>query len=281
MDASNATQTTFGVLSLVDTCVRGFRSARLSASFQTEYDTCLIKLDLACWNLAKWYQLCGTERLQTDATCIFFLSEINKALTEARDLSRTYERENNIDPQSQLGTISTIYYGTCQNAIRLRRHLEEQIRGGAKSTNIGTRMLWVLYRHEELDALVRNVTEKIHHLVTCFPPEPRDALDNERAGLLSCISSMDQLSLLKDAASDTDRSLATLVDEKETELAKNTFVDFTISGDDITVGDDYEGPESHPKTMVGAKSFNKFVIGGYNPVIGNRFRGGPERRNRS
>ena len=270
--AANYAGTAMSALSLLDSCIRGFRGIRLAQTFREDYDTCLLRLDVSCWNLATWYRLRGGEDLQNNRTCAFFLQEIDDELIRARDMSNVYARQNSIDTQAELSATVATQAGTCESAVQLHNHIHGQIRGGSRLSHLGTRMLWVLYRRDELDRLVQSVTEKINHLTTCFPPQPRHMIESERVALVNGIKNYSQLALLKGASVGVDETIRSAAETRLARLEGHSYKNFTVSGYKMTVGNDYEDPKAIPQVVMTGSDYHRFDVSGDQGVVGNRFR---------
>ena len=274
--AVNAITTAMQTTAFMETLWRSYRCIRLAKSFERDYDTCLIRLDIACLNLDFWNKLHPSEESLGAARNPELLADINDIFKQANGLMQNYGYRASDDLEAQSSVIHEyeleqhMQTTASATAINLHNHIQEQQQDRPMAPTFGRRVSWVLSGYEELDKVVGLANDLVTKLSLCYPPE-RGSLNKEREHLVNAIKSEEELKLLKDATRDTDEALHLIASGELPVLEGHTIERLEDAGQENTYGNCLAGRSDIPPGRYPGGKINHIEYGGTGNVMGNRF----------
>ncbi|KAL9054248.1 MAG: hypothetical protein Q9162_004282 [Coniocarpon cinnabarinum] len=162
MDALSAGSS---LLSSLDCIVRGFRSLRLSLSFHKDLDYCYTRLSISSWMLTNWAKYYKGPDIPEEIQRL--LCAIEKAFEEAKKYS-ALASDAELDQAPTTLSVDNID-DLRNNTKALNDAIQQRVKAGPKAARITNRMLWVLYRREDLQRILDTASEAIHCLYERCP----------------------------------------------------------------------------------------------------------------
>ena len=182
--AANTAGLVLSGLALVDDSITWFRRARFAKCFPGDLDRSQLMLDTLCWKLFKWadfHHSYSQERNAIPPDALLKLDQIKHAFKKAGEQAEHYQA---LHPSHATNTIRT---GNFRELNESTKELHETILARIKSgplcdSTLASGWLWILYRREEFNDLVRTVTESINWLYE-FMPVNKQQFNNDREEL--------------------------------------------------------------------------------------------------
>lgn len=272
--AENAVATTMQAVSLVEPLLQSFRGLKLASSFEKDFDSSLIRLDLSCLRLLTWYESYSSGGSIEDERTVKSLQTINDTLDNAIEVYNTYVREKSEnDVEAQWKRAPSVQQSTCEAALQL--HIRIQARINSQNTSVKkTRIFsWLLFHREELDRIVTTIFFMINQHIEEFPPERRALFDDEREWLVDTAQNAKEIRLLKDACDGFDQQLHRAAHDKLAVMFDIEFDTIEVkNGRNNVYGFDISKErENLPEGQLPRQRFKEIKSTERNSVFGTRF----------
>lgn len=248
MDPASFAMGAAGLFGLFTTCMQCFEYIQYGRQFGEQYESSVLKLDVARLRLDRWAQSVGLNndpksqaKLEAQLTkreiaiAKNLLGNIAEAFETAERLSRRYEttvRLVNGDAEDVLRVIDSDGEDDSLSARFKRMHLKAKakIKTRQKRTNTMTKARWSLYEKRRFEDLIRDVRDHTDALIENFPSaifvQSQIAVDEVKE---LTEDAQDRI-MLKTLAQDTDSILAQAVENAIIVHDGHEFKDIRVSG---------------------------------------------------
>ncbi|THV95497.1 hypothetical protein D6D27_03201 [Aureobasidium pullulans] len=232
---------------LFNNVVDTYGYVRLGKQYARDFETSQAKLDLSRLQLSRWGEALGlasitkTTQLPTAlgssdniATAENALGNIFNLLDDAHHLSKRYEQRESGD------TVATLN----PDDSELHRRVQRIVTQRQRNTGLLKKAAWALYRKNDLENLVEDITDLTAQLVNLFPATKQRQQELSTAELNALGD--ERLLFIKNIADDQDPLLATAAQEAMQAHGSTFFEPTTRDGAAAHHGDhihqDYRGP---------------------------------------
>lgn len=240
---------TAGITGIFTSCIGCFEYIQLGKSFGKDYERCLLRMDLVRLRLSRWWETLHSpgpnpapfrseEHLQILRST---LEDIHDQFDEARSLSLRY--------QSRLAGSSTTDLTVCDpesdlgpNRWRLHSKLREIAQRRQKGLPLPRKVTWALYDQKKYNQLIENVTDRVNSLVTLFPSEEFQAVQQELCrGEIEELESEHgpDLDFLQESSREVDGLLEETLREAVRTRCGNRYEAVTVTGSAMVENGDY------------------------------------------
>lgn len=235
-----------GITGIFTSCIQCFEYIQLGKSFGEDYERCLLRIDLVQLRLSRWWEslhapgreppsLRSEQHLQTmESTMEDILYQFDKA----RKLSVKY--------QSRAATADLAVCDPESDLEPSRWRLHSKLRGMAhrrqKDLPLAKKVAWVLYDQKKFDQLIEKVTDSVNSLVTLFPSEELQTVQQELCrGEVEELESEygPDLEALHDSSCKVDGLLEETLREAARTRGGNRYEALTVTGSAMVENGDY------------------------------------------
>ena len=250
------------LMSLFNTCVDEFKYIRVGLNYGGDFEKCLLQIAVARCRFVRWGQAISlnsehpTNTIPTnnshrptvddEKTLLCLLQNIMGGFENARRKSKKYEgKKTAMELQSRS---SEDLQGTNKECYEA---LEKQASQRQKLSNVRTIIAWSLYKKEDFDSMISDLTNQIDSLEALFPSVEvrlRAAYTRDIECLQRSI-----IAALAEAAQNTDLQLLNLVNQKQNVYEKSKAAEIVLkdrakfSNGDM-VSDEWKDVTSLPKS---------------------------------
>jgi hypothetical protein len=215
--------------SLFNTCLEEFKYIRIGLDVGKDYNKCLLQIAVAKRRFVRWGEVLGIgeERRSHSQSreptaeefhiLVKLLNCIKAKFEDARLKSEKFESGRSTET---LKTFDRRDLSTTNEECLAA--LEKQDLRTRKGTSLWNKTKWALYKKEDFDSLVKDLTKYIDSLEALFP-SIEVKLHNAYAADIEAFRS-DLLVVLKEAAEKTDKRLVEFANNKQQARAKVTIM---------------------------------------------------------
>jgi hypothetical protein len=171
-----------GLLSLFGTVVDCFEYVRIAKTFERDFATAQIKLDCAGWRFSRWGEAVGICDASTDSDSVLaeryervekILKHLELLWIQARQKSEIFRRPG-IETYAleDMEPVQAIVHKGVGDKLwkRMGRHGKGPAESESERASRLEKGKWAVYKKEELNELVRDITELVGQLEIVLPP---------------------------------------------------------------------------------------------------------------
>ena len=169
-----------GLLSLFSTVVECFEYVRIAKTFERDFATAQIKLDCAGWRLTRWGEAVGIRDTSTVSIlderyrrAEVILKHLELLWTQAKQKSEIFRRPGTeVYELKDMEPAQAVVHERVRDKMRKRiaRRGEGVAEFESANASAVEKGKWALYKKQELNELVNNITELVAQLELVLPP---------------------------------------------------------------------------------------------------------------
>lgn len=209
-----------GLAGIFTSCIDCFELIQLGREFGSDYEKCLLRLDVSRLRFTRWGYSVGLGNGSTTVKDIAaseneikiahqLLSSIKETFEEVQKASKRYEKT------AKSSTLEVFDESTALDGIFQRLHTSMRKAAVARQskTNILSKAAWAIYHKKRFDTMVEEIKELVDSLIQLFPnaiPKQQALAASEAA----VVSDVEDLRLLSEVSMQDDPILLEATNSK-------------------------------------------------------------------